>query len=429
MNFKRSIIGIAVAGLISFNTFAAEEQENTSKVPLDKISKIAEIFSLVDENYVEAPDKENMLIHAIKGMVSSLDPYSAYLEKNDFQAIQDDVSGETVGLGVVLRKHEKGLEIETVVRGGSAFKNTDLESGDVIIKVKDNYIIEEYDHPFEAIDDIKGEEGTKAEISVYKKHSGEVKKYEIVRTKFTASNVYSLKVDHDYGYVTFSSFQENTAKDLKNEIKKLKKDNIKGLILDLRSNPGGLLGSAIEISDMFLDKGVIVSTKSRDGHIEEDEATYGDIVKDLPMVVLIDSGTASAAEIVSGALQDHGRALIVGQTSYGKGSVQTIFPLNGSDGDGLKLTIARYYTPSGRSIQAEGIVPDIKLDRLEKVVVSEYKGNREKDNKGHISNDTDYTSNDEGFDGKNDIESSIEKDYALFMAVNTLKTLYFDKKD
>tara|TARA_Y100001960_G_C14784023_1_gene889701 strand:- start:15572 stop:16861 length:1290 start_codon:yes stop_codon:yes gene_type:complete len=429
MNFKRNIIGIAVAGLISLNTFAAEEKEYTSKVPLDKISKIAEIFSLVDENYVEAPDKEDMLIHAIKGMVSSLDPYSAYLEKNDFQAIQDDVSGETVGLGVVLRKHEKGLEIETVVRGGSAFKNTDLESGDIIVKVKDNYIIEEYAHPFKAIDDIKGKEGTKVEISVYKKRSGEVKKYEIVRTKFTASNVYSLKVDHYYGYVTFPSFQENTAKDLKNEIKKLKKENIKGLILDLRSNPGGLLDSAIEISDMFLDKGVIVSTKSRDGHIEEDEATYGDIVKDLPMVVLIDSGTASAAEIVSGALQDHSRALIVGQTSYGKGSVQTIFPLNGSDGDGLKLTIARYYTPSGRSIQAEGIVPDIKLDRLEKVVVSEYKGNREKDNKGHISNDTDYTSNDEGFDGKNDIESSIEKDYALFMAVNTLKTLHFDKKD
>ena len=429
MNFKRSIIGIAVIGLLSFNTFSAEEHENTSKVPLNKISKIAEIFSLVDENYVESPDKEDMLINAIKGMVSSLDPYSAYLEKNDFQAIQEDVSGETVGLGVVLKKHEKGLEIETVVRGGSAFKNTNLESGDIIIKVKDDYIIEKYDNPFQAIDDIKGEEGTKAKISVYKKHSGQVEKYEIVRTKFTASNVYSLKIDHDYGYVTFSSFQENTAKDLKNEIKKLKKDNVEGLILDLRSNPGGLLGSAIEISNMFLDKGVIVSTKSRDGHIEEDKATYGDIIKNLPMVVLIDNGTASAAEIVSGALQDHGRALIIGQTSYGKGSVQTVFPLSGSDGDGLKLTIARYYTPSGRSIQAEGIVPDIKLDRLEKVVVSKYKGNREKDNKGHISNDTDYTSNSDDFYGKNDVESSIEKDYALFIAVNTLKTLHFDRKD
>lgn len=426
MKFKKSIIGLALIGILNINTSFAEETK--SKVPLKEISKIAEIFSLIDQYYIEDANKEEILIDAIKGMVSSLDPYSQYLEKEDFQALQDDVSGEMVGIGVVLKKNEKGLEIETVVKDGSVSK-TNIQSGDIIVKVGDKRITKDYKNPFESIKDIKGEEGTKVKLSIYRAKNDEIVVYEIERAKFTADNVFISKLDHDYSYITFRSFQENTTEQLKEALNTFNKQNpnTKGYVLDLRSNPGGLLNSAIDISDMFLDDGLIVSTKGRDGEVSEDSATSGDLINGKPIVVLINSGTASAAEIVAGALQDNERALIVGQTSYGKGSVQTVLPLNGNDGDGLKLTVARYYTPSGRSIQAEGIVPDIKLQQLETVVVSKVKSSREKDNEGHISNDTEYTSKDDF--NKDDIETSIEKDYALFMATNTLKTLTFKRSE
>lgn len=427
MNFKKNILSAILIGTLSSTSVFAED--NSSKIPLNEISKIAEIFSIIDENYVEEPNKKEMLIEAIKGMVSSLDPYSSYLEKSDFESMKEGISGEMVGIGVVLSGHEKGLEIQTVIEGGSA-SNSDLESGDIIIKVGDKYVIGDYEYPFAAIEDIKGTKSTNTKFSVYKKYSNEVVEYELERTKFTVKSVSVKKLDHEYGYISLQSFQSNTANQLRTELIKFIEENkeTKGYVLDMRSNPGGLLNSAVEISDMFLNKGVIVSTKGRNGIEEKEESSFGDILNGKPIVVLINSGTASAAEIVSGALQDNKRAFIVGQTSYGKGSVQTIFPLNGNDSDGLKLTIARYYTPNGRSIQAEGIVPDIKIPRLKSIKLSERKASREKDNAGHITNDTEYTSEDKVQTIKNEIKTEIDKDYALYMATNAIKSLTFERE-
>lgn len=427
---KTGLYLATVLALGSFSTSTFAEVENNSKLPLKEISKIAEVFSKIDSNYVDKVDNKELVLSALSGMVKSLDPYSTYLPKDELASFEDDVDGKMVGIGVVLSAHEKGLKIETVLKNGAA-KDAGVQNGDIIIKVNDKYVIDEYDTPMSAIKDIKGEEGTKVTISVLGANKN-IKDIEIERTKFTVPSVEVKLLDNKYGYIGLSVFQSNTYQDLKQKLIEFNNNNknVEGFVLDLRSNPGGILSQAVSISDLFLDEGMIVSTKGRtEEDISESYAEFGDVLTGKPIVVLIDSGTASASEIVAGALQDHKRAIIVGETSYGKGSVQTIIPLKGTDGDAIKLTIARYYTPSGRSIQAEGIVPDIFVDRVKNVELYDVKAHREKDNSNHIKNDTDYKAKKQSKDEDEEhLTSSIDKDYTLYVGTNTLKTLIFNSK-
>ena len=412
---KISILVGLTLGALSFNAIATND-----KIPLKGISKIAEVFSIIDEKYVDDVNKSDLMINALSGMVDSLDPYSHYLSKDESEDFKKNVSGENVGLGVIIAKDESGLKIETVLKESAAEK-AGLESGDVIIKVEDKYIIDSYNNPLDAVRDITGEVGTFVNVTVQKGNNKEVKEFKIKRDYFTSPSTTVKLIDDDYGYIYISSFQTETEKELQEAFTEFKKENPdpKGFIIDLRSNPGGLLNAAVKISDMFLNKGVIVSTKGRFEDSHETLSTKGDITNGKPIVVLINGGTASAAEILAGAIQDNKRGIVVGQTSYGKGSVQTLIPLSGNDGDMLKLTIARYYTPSGRSIQAEGIVPDINIKRVSNVDLIETKRTREKDNENHISNDTDYKADSEGSVD----ELDINKDYQLYEAVNILKAI------
>lgn len=424
---KASLLLASILSIGSVNSFAVENQD--SKLPLKEISKIAEVFSKIENNYVDNVNSKELALSALSGMVESLDPYSKYLPAEDLTAFEEDIQGEMFGIGAVLSNHEKGLKVETVLRGSPASK-TSLKSGDVIIKVNDKYIIDEYEKPLDAVKDIKGEKDTKVKLTVLVDNES-IETFDITRDKFVVPSARVVKLDGNIGLIQLSVFQANTSDELFKELTAFQKKNknIDGYILDLRSNPGGVLSGAINISDLFLDKGLIVSTKGRTKEdISETYAEKGDILRGKPMVVLIDSGSASASEIVAGALQDNKRALIVGQKSYGKGSVQTIIPLKGNDGDALKLTIARYYTPSGRSIQAEGIVPDIRVERVKNIELFNGKVHRESDNANHINNDTDYKAeknvNDED---KDEIHSSIQGDYSLHIASNTLKTLMLSK--
>lgn len=430
MFFKKKKLSLALCfALATSVTFAVEAEPN--KLPLKEIGKIAEVYSIISNGYVDGADNSEVVINGLKGMVNGLDPYSTYLSKEEMEEFSDEVGGQSVGIGVVLSANDKGLQIETVFKNSAASK-VNLESGDVIVSVKGNNVMEQYKKPFDAIKDIRGDEGTKVKLKVLRKSNNKIEHVEVTREKFDIPSVRVSLLDNEYGYIELTTFNENTAQQLKDELSKFEKGHsVKGYILDMRSNPGGILQSAIEISDYFLDKGVIVSTKGR--YADDEEKTYatrGQLINKKPMVVMIDSGTASAAEIVAGALQDHERAMIVGQKSFGKGSVQTIIPLSGGDGDAIKLTIARYYTPTGRSIQAEGIVPDITVPKIENVKISDNKEHREEDNAGHIENDTDYKAKKKSNKKENDrvVTSSIEEDYDLYIATNTLKTLTFMNK-
>lgn len=425
MRIKKLLLPLIISSLLA-PTIAFANNSDNNKLPLKEISKVAEVFSKISDRYVDDVNKSELMLNGLKGMVKSLDPYSQYLSAEDYNSFMNEISGENVGIGAVLSIADNGLKIETVLKNSPAEKS-DLESGDIIIKVKNQYIIDHYKNPFDAIKDIQGEKGTTVNLTIQKESDKSIKNIKIVRDAFVVPSTSVKLIDDNYGYMYVSSFQDNTYDELKKSLINFQRNNsnIKGYILDLRSNPGGLLSSAVSISDMFLNNGKIVSTKGKHDSSSDDAfATSGDMINGKPLIVLIDSGTASAAEIVSGALQDNKRAIIAGQTSYGKGSVQSIFKLNGNDGDAVKLTIARYYTPSGRSIQAEGIVPDIKIERLKNVEKYNSYEYRESDNANHISNDTDYKANSED-KTESDLKlySSVSSDYSLYEAMNILKAL------
>ncbi len=429
MLFKKNKLALTLCLSLTTTAISATESEQ-NKLPLKEIGKIAEVYSLINSGYVDGADNREVVINGLKGMVNGLDPYSTYLSKEEMESFSKDVNGQGVGIGVSLTSNDRGLKIETVFKK-SAAEIVNLESGDIIVAVKGKDILSTYKTPFDAIEDIRGDEGTKVKLKVLKKSNNKIQHVEVIRAKYDIPSIRVSLLDDDFGYIELAAFNENTSRQLKADLSKFEKENnVKGYVLDMRSNPGGILGSAIEISDFFLDNGVIVSTKGRtEADVEETFATKGQLINNKPMVIMIDSGTASAAEIVAGALQDHGRAMIVGQKSYGKGSVQTIIPLSGGDGDAIKLTIARYYTPTGRSIQAEGIVPDIDIPQIKDIKISKQKVLREEDNLTHIENDTDYKAKSKKSENdKSIISSSIEKDYDLYIATNTLKTLSFSNK-
>jgi carboxyl-terminal processing protease len=317
-------------------------------------------------------------------MVFSLDPHSSLLPPEAFEELQIDTHGEFGGIGIVITMRKKVLTVISPIEGTPAYK-AGIKARDIIIKINGNSTKDMM--LWEAVKKMRGPKGTEVVITIVRKGLSEPLDFKLIRDIIPIESVRSIVLKPGYGYIRITNFQDNTTKDLGLALKQLESGDVplKGLVIDLRNNPGGLLNQAIETSDLFLQEGEIISIKGRlKRHTKIFNAHKNKVKHNYPIVILINGGSASASEIVAGALQDHKRALIIGTTSFGKGSVQTVETLR--DGYGLKYTIARYYTPSGRSIQAQGIVPDIEVNYkiINKEATSDEGMLKEKDLKNHL---------------------------------------------
>jgi len=353
----------------------------------EQLQKFSRVMEMVRRAYVEDVNDEKLIDGALGGMLTSLDPHSTYLNKDMYKQMTVETRGEFGGLGIEISAAEGGIRIVSPIEDTPADR-AGIKAGDLIIKINDELARDM--SLSEAVKIMRGKPGTSIVLTIFRKGEDAPLEIKIVRAIIKVKSVKSDLLAPGYAYLRITQFQERTGSLLKKQIKALQKragGKLTGAVLDLRNNPGGLLNQAVEVSDMFLDKGNIVSTKSRAGKSLSFDAHSGDALHGLPLIVLINNGSASASEIVSGALQDHHRAVLVGTKSFGKGSVQSVVPLG--DGTAIKVTTALYYTPSGRSIQATGIDPDIEVEQL--VVKSEKaKGGKfsvsERDLKGHLSN-------------------------------------------
>ena len=401
-------------------------QQLTQTIPLEDIRSLSEVFGKIKQHYVEDVEDKELLENAIRGLLSGLDPHSAYLDKSAFTELREGTSGEFGGLGIVVGMKDGFVNVISPIDDTPAEK-AGVKSGDLIIRLDDKNVkgmtLED------AVSIMRGKPKTNILLTIVREGEDKPLKIEITRAIIKIQSVRSKTLEKGFGYIRVSAFQERTGADLRKALSKLKKENdkkdLKGLVLDLRNNPGGLLSAAVEVSDAFLDGGVVVSIKGRS---ESNSTTYSakglDLINEAPIVVLINGGSASASEIVAGALQDHRRAIVMGSLSFGKASVQTVVPLG--NGSALKLTTARYYTPSGTSIQAKGITPDIVLDdvKVSKADDNGFKRTKEKDLAGHLEN-----GNAEKKDNKTDKKDDKDKlvlakdDYALYEALNLLKGL------
>lgn len=326
-------------------------------VSIDDIRSFVTVFREVQRSYVEPVSSEDLMRAAIRGLLSDLDPHSAFLDAEEMTALQGDTSGEYGGLGLEVQVREGLLTVIAPIDDTPAAR-AGIRPGDVIISIDGTPI--ESGEAGNAIDRLRGKPGTEVSLSLAREGEAPFE-LKLTREIIRVTSARMRELAPGYPVLRIAAFQDDTTADARQAIEKARaKAPLKGLILDLRSNPGGLLDAAVGVSDLFLDEGVIVSTKGRlEASKAEFTAAPGDLLDGAPIVVLIDTGTASAAEIVAGALQDHTRGLVLGTQSFGKGSVQSVLPLR--EGQALKLTTARYYTPKGRSIQAEGIHPDIEL--------------------------------------------------------------------
>ncbi|MEO5339412.1 MAG: S41 family peptidase [Magnetococcus sp. MYC-9] len=377
------IILVVLAGL----HMAADNVLAVSQVTYEKLRVFSEVFSLVKQNYVEEVDEKSVLYGAVHGMLKALDPHSSFLTPESFKEMRVDTKGEFGGLGIEISQAEHGILVVSPIEDTPAFL-AGVKSGDLIVKI-DGDSAEEM-NILDAVKKMRGKPGTPVQLTIVRKGTSKPLTFKIVRDIIKVRSVKWRLESGNIGYTRIAQFNEQTMPLLEQGIEELKKEagseGLKGLVLDLRNDPGGLLDQAVEVADAFLEKGLIVYTKGRiPGKDMSFDARPGDLIHNAPMVVLINSGSASASEIVSGALQDHHRGTIMGTRSFGKGSVQTIIPL--SDGSGLRLTTAQYYTPSGRSIQAKGIVPDVVVEDMDLSGNKRDTGERhatEADLKGHL---------------------------------------------
>ncbi|MDO9110330.1 MAG: S41 family peptidase [Desulfatirhabdiaceae bacterium] len=360
-SLRRQIkLWVTVAVAVGFWTVGAgffRDLSATTDETYKGLKLFSDVIELIEKNYVEPADTKKLIEDAIQGMVHGLDPHSSLLSPEDYKELQVDTQGEFTGIGVSITTREGMVTVVSAIQGTPAFK-AGIKSGDIIVKIEG----EATKNLRDAVSRIRGPKGSKIAITLIREGTPEPLEFVLVRDVIPIESVRSLTLKPGYGYIWITNFRDNTTPDLVTTLEKLESGPVplKGLILDLRNNPGGLLNQAIEVSDLFLEKGTILSIKGRHDKNTKVFTAHANVVKrNYPIVVLINGGSASASEIVAGALQDHNRAVVMGTTSFGKGSVQNVEALR--DGYGLKLTIARYYTPSGRSIQAKGIEPDIEV--------------------------------------------------------------------
>jgi carboxyl-terminal processing protease len=431
--FITIVFAFSLATLATEQTLSVEEKQKL-EVFLQDLKVLTTTYSNIKKLYVEDIDNKKLFTNAIKGMVSGLDPHSAYLEPKEQKSLLESASGEFGGLGIVITKKDDVIQVISPIDNTPAYR-AGIQAGDKIIKINDKLVrgmtLED------GVGLMRGKPGTDIEITIVRIDEKPFV-VKITREIITITSAKGYLLEDGIGYARVSSFQKPTAALLEKIIERLKEENdgyLNALILDLRNNPGGILNGAVDISSLFLDDvGTIVYTKGRiPGSNSKFLADSGDILNNSPMVVLINKGSASASEIVAGALQDHKRAIIMGDTSFGKGSVQTILELK--NGYGLKITTARYYTPNGRSIQAKGIEPDIKLKNI-KLGEEEQDGvieTRENNLEGHlgVENDPSKLSAEEILEvqeskkakkSEKDI-ADLKKDYFVLQARNLLKAL------
>lgn len=381
-----------------------------------ELENFSDAISIIDKNYVEEVDLKDLINGAIKGMLQELDPHSSYLDKEMYQEFKVETKGEFGGLGITIGIRDKILTVIAPIEDTPAFK-AGVKAGDKIIKIDNkpttNLTLEE------AVKMLRGKPGTEVTITILRETEERPFDVTITRDIIKIKSVKSKMID-DIAYIRLTQFNQNATKELRDALKNLSAKNYKGIVLDLRNNPGGLLNEAISVSNLFLPAGkVVVFTKDREKKENQFKTSeFKDFDPSTPIVVLINEGSASASEIVAGAFQDHKRAIVVGKTSFGKASVQTIIPLN--DGSAIKLTTARYYTPSGRSIQGVGIKPDIEVEAGKIVYEKPSFTIKESDLEKHLIGESEKGTED------NETSQSIENlsdDIQLKTAVDILKGL------
>ncbi|MGW8310017.1 MAG: S41 family peptidase [Thiogranum sp.] len=438
MNIQRQNIVLVLVGLLAGlslsigNGVFAEREAVVSPagLPVEELRTFSDVFGRIKNDYVEDVADKELLENAIRGMLSGLDPHSAYLDQEQFKELQVGTSGEFGGLGIEVGMEDGFVKVIAPIDDTPA-QRAGIQAGDLIIRLDDTPVKGLTLN--EAVKIMRGKPGTVLKLTVVREGVEQPLKIDIKRDVIKVKSVKQRVLEPGFGYVRISQFQSKTAENMVDAIDKLKKEaggSLKGLVLDLRNNPGGVLNGAVAVSDAFLKKGLIVYTEGRvnDSKLRFN-ATPDDILDGAPMVVLVNQGSASASEIVSGALQDHKRAIIVGSRTFGKGSVQTILPL--SNGTAVKLTTARYYTPSGRSIQAEGIQPDIKLEQVRvSAVEAPLEPIKEADLSRHLMNGSAKKATKKDAEKEQDKEekSLAQTDYQLYEALNLLKGLAIQRE-
>lgn len=447
----RTLLSLLAFALLALPVAACAQPANDNKEAsadsndtYRQLSLFGDVFERVRAQYVEPVTDEDLVKNALNGMLTSLDPHSSYLTEKDFADMRVQTSGEFGGLGIEVTMADGFVKVVSPIDDTPASK-AGVKAGDFIVAIDGETVMGLSLN--DAVDKMRGKVGTKIKLTIQREGTPEPIEMELSRDIIRIQSVKHRIEQEDVGYIRISTFNQNTQSALESAISDIKKkggDKVIGYVIDLRNNPGGLLDQAISVSDSFLDKGEIVSTRGRNEQdTQRDNATPGDLINGKPIIVLINGGSASASEIVAGALQDHRRALILGTQSFGKGSVQTVIPLPGHGA--MRLTTARYYTPSGRSIQAMGIEPDIKVEQATIQEIDTSGRLREGDLRRALENDTGdnikiikkptpevKTEDGEKTGDKKTDAKDAEKepdDYQLIRAIDLLRgiTLYGDK--
>jgi carboxyl-terminal processing protease len=403
---------------------AAQAVEEEGVLPLDELRTFADVFNQIRIGYVEEIDDSTLLEYAIQGMLMGLDPHSVYLTRDAFEDLQTTTTGEFSGLGLEVGMDNGFVTIIAPIDGSPAAE-AGLQTGDVILKL--GTVPVKGMSLNEAIEKMRGPKGTEIQLTIGRPGDSQPFEVTLVRDTIKVASVRERWLEPGFGYIRIAQFQSRTGEDVQQSLEKLlAKEPLKGLVLDLRNNPGGVLRASVDVAGLFMEGGRVVYTEGRLANSAADyEATPEDASNGVPLVVLINGGSASASEIVAGALQDHSRAIIMGTSSFGKGSVQTVLPI--SESRAVKLTTALYFTPNGRSIQAEGIEPDIFVDRAKVTTFSEAGRVTEADLSGHLSNGNGRTR-----DSRGATSGLLSTDNQLYEALTLLKGInvlgYRDRK-
>lgn len=433
--------GIVIALMSSAPALAQQDQRTAGSMPTSngksvndtsetyrQLNLFGDVFERVRAQYVEETPDKQLVETAINGMLMSLDPHSSYLNEEDFEEMQVQTRGEFGGLGIEVTMENGVVKVVSPIDDTPAYR-AGVQAGDYITHLDDTPIIGMTLN--EAVDKMRGKVGTSIKLTIRRKDVPDAIEVSLVRDVIKISAVKHEVKENDIGYIRITTFNQNTDSGVRKAVTEIKEKaggKLLGYVIDLRNNPGGLLDQAIAVADDFLDKGEIVSTRGRhEEDTKRDNSTPGDIADGLPLVVIINGGSASASEIVAGALQDHKRAIVLGEQSFGKGSVQTVIPLPGHGA--MRLTTARYYTPSGRSIQAKGIEPDIKVEQAKVEKISSA-GIHEADLRGALKNPNEDKANEKGQDSKETDGEKKAEDYQLSRAIDLIRgvSLYSTRK-
>ncbi|PMR74668.1 S41 family peptidase [Billgrantia endophytica] len=417
---RRLLAALALALPLATLPLTAQATSPADELPLEDIQTFAEVFERIKRAYVEEVDDSTLLRNAMRGMLSELDPHSAYLDRDEFASLRESTEGEFGGIGIEVGLEEGQLTIITPIDDTPASR-AGLQARDIILSIEDtpteNLSLQE------AVTLMRGSPGSEISLTILRRGEDESRTVTLTREVIRTESVRSELLETGYGYLRVSQFQSRTGDQVTSAIQRLERDGpLNGLILDLRNNPGGVLQAAVAVADAFLEGGLVVYTE---GRLPDTQMRFSagreTAAPDVPLVVLINGGSASAAEIVAGALQDQRRGVVMGTESFGKGSVQQVMPLG--NGEGLKLTTALYYTPNGRSIQAQGIEPDVEVVRGRVEVTETGRQLREADLEGHLRSSEEPRE-------RQEMTERLREDYQLGEALNLLKALnVLDRRD